>query len=403
MAKRTTGLLTEKFVREALRPESGEEIHRDGVVPGFVLRVGKRTKSFALRIERGRRGKPINIRLGEWPHLKADQAREMAEAHRAEYKAGLIIGSPSRAVTIDSAWAVFKDAPRRNGYDKSPATVDGYRVAYERLAPHIRAMPLRELTNNPKIMVDEIKRITKERSNGLVGGVAAGNATIRFVRAVYRYAALMIDESLPAKHPCRTLVIRKTKRKDGRDQKVLTPPEMPVWNRQRLAIANEVRREYHLFALLSGLRRNDLETLEWANVNWPERKVRIPDPKGGEEEGGFDLILTRPMIACLIRAKRAGEKLYPLHAARWVFPGEGDDGRMAQATKDDISYSNHALRRGYSSVARGAGVPDSTIDMFLDHRPKSVAGLHYIKASALGRYLAAQQATISRAIVAGLG
>jgi hypothetical protein len=33
MAKRTNGLLTEKFVRETLRPESGEEIYRDGVVP----------------------------------------------------------------------------------------------------------------------------------------------------------------------------------------------------------------------------------------------------------------------------------------------------------------------------------------------------------------------------------
>src|SRR5437868_15089195 len=66
MAKKITGLLTEPFVRDTTFTEAGETIYRDGVVPGFVLRVGKRTKSFALRIDRGRRGRPINIKLGDW-------------------------------------------------------------------------------------------------------------------------------------------------------------------------------------------------------------------------------------------------------------------------------------------------------------------------------------------------
>jgi integrase len=261
------------------------------------------------------------------------------------------------------------------------------------------------LSKKPALMKAEIARIIKERSNGIVSGVAAGNATVRFVKATYYHAAEFMDETLPIKEPCRQVVIRKTKRKDGRkEQKILPALEIPEWNRQRLALADEVRREYHLMALLSGLRRNDLETMEWANVQPLARKVFIPAPKGGEEEeGGFDLVLTLPMVECLNRAKRAGEKLYPILAARWVFPSDTRaSGHVEQATKDAISYSNHALRRSYSSIAAGAGVPPAIYDMLLDHRPKSVSGIHYVKREGMGRYYEEAQGKISRAIVKAL-
>jgi integrase len=416
MAKKITGSLNEKFVRETPFAQAGESIYRDGALPGFVLRVGKRTKSFALRIERGRRAKPINIKLGEWvparpgdggKHFSADDARTAAEARRAEYKAGKIIGSPSRAATIDSVWEDFKEAPRRDGQVKRPKTIEGYEFAKARISEEIRATPLRDLANDPNLMKVEVRRIIKERAHGSSGGQVAGNAVTRFVRALYRHAALT-DDSLPAKHPCRAVPIIIPEK----DQPAIAPHEMPAWNKQRLALKSAIRREAHLFCLLSGMRCEDLQTMEWKNLDVNGRKFRVVDPKGGPRRA-YDLILTLPMVMCLNRAKRAGEKLYPEQAQRWVFPGEstgwykgkfiGDVGHVEGLTKDGLSYYNHGLRRGYASIGVAAGVPKATVDELLNHQPKGVGGIHYIKRSAMGEYYAGQQRTISRAIVKALG
>ena len=38
----------------------------------------------------------------------------------------------------------------------------------------------------------------------------------------------------------------------------------------------------------------------------------------------FDLILSRPMIRCLWRARKVGRRLFPENAKRWVFPGSSN-------------------------------------------------------------------------------
>jgi len=42
------GKITEAFLRGLKRPG----IYRDGVIPGFLVRAGKRARTFELRIER---------------------------------------------------------------------------------------------------------------------------------------------------------------------------------------------------------------------------------------------------------------------------------------------------------------------------------------------------------------
>src|SRR6185437_100681 len=163
-----------------------------------------------------------------------------------------------------------------------------------------------------------------------------------------------------------------------------------------LALPNPVRAEYHLLALLSGLRRNDLETMRWENVDLPGERVWIPSPKCGVERKGFHLILSAEMIALLQRVMEAGRLAYP--QSEWVFPGAGKHGHMKQATADRI-LTNHALRRSYATMAKAAGVAPSIIDAFLDHRAKDVTGIHYVKAEAMSQFLAGEQAKISAAIM----
>jgi integrase len=384
------GKITNELVANAKTPKG---IHRDGPdgVPGFILRVGKKTRSFAVRIEQSRNGKKLraqNLFLGNWPAVKLAEARKLARHARADHERGKVIKTPSGGPTIDSAWEDFKTAPRKDGHKKSAATIAAYQSALNRLSESIRQTPLRDLSD---LMEDEIARIVK------VHGQVAANMTTRFLKALYNRAkSRATGKSLPTTNPMATVDIINP----GKEQKVLKPKDMKRWNEERLAITNEVRREAHLFTLLSGLRANSVETLEWEHLNVRERSFHIPTPKGGSRKA-FDLILTLPMIACLNRARRAGRRLYPEHAARWVFPGESEAGTIKALTKDPISFANHALRRGYGSAATAAGVEKATVKRFLNHGKGDVTD-GYILRSATGQFMAGEQGKISRAIMVAI-
>ena len=52
----------------------------------------------------------------------------------------------------------------------------------------------------------------------------------------------------------------------------------------------------HLFMLLAGLRRQDVLTARWENLDEKRKALRIPAPKGGVERA-FELPLSEPMLA----------------------------------------------------------------------------------------------------------
>jgi integrase len=107
------------------------------------------------------------------------------------------------------------------------------------------------------------------------------------------------------------------------------------------------------------------------------------------------------MIRCLWRARQVGRRLFPVNAERWVFAAPMGHIRGDALTKDGLSAANHDLRRTYASLGRAAGVPKDSIGRLLNHKGGDVTD-HYIRDSALGQLHAAEQETISRALVGAL-
>jgi integrase len=68
--------------------------------------------------------------------------------------------------------------------------------------------------------------------------------------------------------------------------------DLPAWWAQLQALSNPIRRELHLFMLLSGLRRNDVLTARWENFDDKRPSLRVPSPKGGEDRA-FELPLSQ--------------------------------------------------------------------------------------------------------------
>jgi integrase len=185
------------------------------------------------------------------------------------------------------------------------------------------------------------------------------------------------------------------------DLPALAETDMRDWWAKIQELKREHHREAHLFCLLSGLRRNSLVELEWKHLDLKRRCILVPKPKGGRKKE-FDLILSRPMIRSLWRARNVGRRLFPENAKRWVFVGASDGHVRGDSLPKDGVMANHSLRRAYATAATNAGVDEDTVGKLLNHGGRSVTS-RYIKTSYLGRMLAGAQEDISARIVNALG
>src|SRR5204862_6733789 len=154
------------------------------------------------------------------------------------------------------------------------------------------------------------------------------------------------------------------------DLPALAQADMPAWRDAVQEIPNEVQREALLFCLLSALRRNSLVELQWKDLDLNRRCIRIGKPKGGQERA-FDLILSRAMLRCLWRARRASRKQHGAHADTWVFASGVGHVRGDSLTRHGV-LANHALRRAYATAATNAGVDEDTVGKLLNHGGRSV-------------------------------
>jgi integrase len=393
MPRARVGKLTDTYVENLKpKPSGRERIVRDGGVPGFLVRVGLRKRTFELRIERRPK---ITRQLGHWPDVRAGEARRAAEDIWAKHKLGepLDGGAKKGGETIASTWPLFKARLKDDG--RSERTIDGYQDVFHRLSDDIKQRPLMELGVDPTIMEGEIARIRKLLRNKPRGGQAMSTAVARFVSTVFNFAKRR-NPLLPG-NPVSAVSTVDPRRKD---LPILKAEDLPAWWAAVQQIPREQHREAHLFALLSGLRRNTLVELEWKHLDVKRRIIRIVKPKYGEERA-FDLLLSRAMLRCLWRARRVGRRLFPKHAERWVFAGPVGHVRGDSLTRDGV-LANHALRRTYATIGRAAGVPKDSIRRLLNHSGGDVTD-HYIRDSGLSRLHAAEQETISAAIVKAMG
>ena len=384
--------LTDAQVAElAPHPDGRERTCRDFNVPGLMLRIGRRKRSWELRIERA---PAVRKPLGEWPRLTVSAATETAQQMWQRHKAGQPVDGPARhEVTLALAWPLFKQ--RLIDENRSPKTLAAYQHAFARLSADIKNRPLRDLLDNRTLMAGEVARIRARLSNRKRGGQSAAAQSAVFVSALFGFMRdrdpTLLGDPVSA---CQTTVPRRD------DLPVLAVDDMAGWWAKVKKLKNPIVHEALLFCLLSGLRRDSLDSLKWENLDLKRGCIRVVKPKGGHERA-FDLVLSRPMIRCLWRARHAGRHLFRENAREWVFPGERGHLTGASLTKYGVD-ANHALRRAYATAAALAGVDEATIGRLLNHGGRSVTS-RYIRDSHLGKMLTAAQSDISAFITKAIG
>ncbi len=159
----------------------------------------------------------------------------------------------------------------------------------------------------------------------------------------------------------------------------------------------------HLFMLLSGLRRQDVLTARWDHLDETRKALRIPTPKGGAERA-FDLPLSKLMLACLKRAKEAGNTFFPEQARIWIFPAE--TGHVAEVKEDGkvkLSHTGHALRHSFRTLAGAAGIDRLRLKILMNHAVERDVTDSYANVPALFESLMEAQQRISAFIMESIG
>ena len=267
----------------------------------------------------------------------------------------------------------------------APRTIAGYQAHIDAYFTDWKKLPLRKLANDPDMVARRHDELSTTR------GRYAANGGMRTLRAIYNHARKK-DRSLPAGNPVDAVDWhREVRRNTG-----MGPKHLVGWFDELYELKNPLRREFHLFTVLSGCRPGALKCAEVEHIHWRARLLHIPSPKGGPSRA-FDIPLSPAMIRCLIRAIRISRRWYPEQAKRWVFASESLSGHIEDQKEERsvLSKWGNELRQTYRTCAQAARVPSLDAKILMNHRLPGVNEEYITVAAIMSDHLRKQQEKIS--------
>lgn len=243
------------------------------------------------------------------------------------------------------------------------------------------------LSEEPEIAAELHIQITAR------SGPYFANGCMRVLRAVYNDARKDRRLGLAPENPTDTVEWNPEKRADD----ALPPAELPGWYAEVCALDNGVRRAFHLFCLFSAMRPGALAGARWEHVDWKNRVLHVPNPKGGAKRA-FNLPLCRHLIACLRLARAHGRRLHPILAQTHVFPAESADGHISEWKEKKVRAVGKELRQTWATYAARSRVNDLFMKLLMNHAVGSDVTRGYVTTDLLLPQLLEAQQTVVDAI-----
>ena len=363
---------------DALQPAEKPYIAWDDRLTGFGVRVlPSATKSFILNYRPGPGGRKApnrRIVLGRCGIITPDQARRMAHEMLGRVAAGQDPAAErarARAVpTLREAFEEFLAA----GPERKAGTIAVYRRNFHRHLGSLLERPLDTIT--ARDVEQCFSRLTAE-----AGWVPANNA-IRMLRSLYLRRCIDIEGLHDPVDQWRATGGRPHRQ---RSRRIPPPAEvLPCWHRGiETAVRNHVARDAFRFGLYTGMRRDEVLGLRWAQVDMNAMTFRVEETGTGEP---LELPVTRQAGAILER-RLAERGRFSGQCRLWVFPSESSpSGRLHRMQHLNARIGEaggarfwfHALRTCFIAVAEHElELPGNLTGRLVNSaRPRDVTGGH---------------------------
>lgn len=388
--------ISERWLESYQLGERERAKHWDRRTTGFGVIIGRRRVSFVVqhRVE----GEQRLVTLGHWAPSKlrqfdASQRDRTLTVLQARDKAIIYLGqmrsgadprgddapqAQPASPTLATAAELHVSRMRKDG--ASPRGISTLEGEVDRHLREWKGRPLHLITRSEcRQLHDDITAAS---------GPYVANRVMRHLRAIWNTALKELD--LPA-NP--TIAVHWNT--EERRQEPIPWPKLPAW-RAALDGLSELRRDYNLVVLLTGIRRMDAATIRREHVDLEKLTLHRPNPKGGKERA-FTIPISK---ACAeIFERRFANNVAD---AGWVFPTDTMKDRVCHVCralglpdhkagtrthlveskeqrirkkqvvkKDPNLVSPHRLRDTYTTALAALDPPVSgfVIDVLTNHKP----------------------------------
>src|ERR1700741_5119347 len=345
----------------------------DTQLEGFGLAVSAAgAKSF--QVMRRVNGRQIKYAFARYGEMTVAEARDKAIQHLAKMSEGVNPveerrkaraeekRAKVRGVTLRAALDLYVGTLRAKG--RASRTIDDYSYLIAKYLAAWLDRPLAEITRREvrerhQAIPREIERGKHGKRRGKGAGTLTANHAMRAFRAVYN-RALREHPELPV-----SPTINVDWNKENRRTTRIAAADMKGWYDGVQALGNHVRRDYLLFALFSGLRKENAAEPRVEHVDFERRALHVPHPKSQKP---FDLPLSDFLLQLLKASIEENKALAP--GSPWIFPAARGDGHIVEvrmeggaerakrpaANGEEKRYTPHDLRRTFISVAESLGI-----------------------------------------------
>jgi integrase len=359
--------LTQKFIEtKVVRPTSGQIFYRDDILCGFALRVTSGSMSYVAECKVN--GKTRRITIGQHGRLTPELARKEARKLLAAMSTGHDPKEDEarrKTASITLAEVLEKYLDSRS---LRPNSIRSFRQVLRRCLGDWLNKPIRSIT---KDMVEarhrELTRITRQGTTGK----AQANMAIERLGILLNFAMnnFEIDgQPVILFNPVRRLSQNRGWHHVPRRQTIIPDYKLADWYRSVIILRKGVVRDYLLFLLFTGFRRNEAATLRWDDIDFNDKVVRVR-AELAKNRREHRLPLSDFLLALLQCRKRAcGESNY-------VFPGRGgrhhlvDSGHVIEqvARNSGCRFILHDLRRTFMTTAEKLDVPHYVLKKLANH------------------------------------
>jgi integrase len=335
---------------------------RDAKCPGLqLMTTSAGTKAFYLR--RKVNGRSERIRLGEYPALSIDEARNCVARLSGQIASGDNPADDRRArrgeITLDDLFARY---------------IDDYAKAHKRTWQDDQEQFDRYLSEWKSRRLSSITRHDVQTLHATIGKQHkyAANRLLALLSAVYNFAP---DIGYAGTNPAKGI---KRFRENSRER-FLQPDEMPRFLAALDDHPDQLIADVFRVLLFTGARRSNVQAMRWADVSFGSRTWTIPheQAKGGD---AMTVYLSDAALAVLRRrwSERTEGDLY-------VFPGYGKTGHIVElkaAWKEILNRAKvegvrvPARRRTYGSWLPAGGASLPMIGKALGHKSQQTTAIY---------------------------
>ena len=225
---------------------------RDRTEVAHFYAIGRLTKA----------DKTVRVKVGKHPHISATAARREALSLLADLSQGRDPRTQRYASLRDTLTA-YCDYWSHAARDRlSEDTARQYRRALDLHCADWLDKPLDAITQHDVHRLHD--RLGKKPY--------MANQVIRVLRQLYRFAR-RTDSTI--EDPTSSVGFYREKERRSK----LQLPDLPGWYQAVMQIGNPYRRNYHLIALMTGIRRENLAEMRWEHVDLNQGTIYLPRTK----------------------------------------------------------------------------------------------------------------------------